>query len=287
MTMTVDASAHGAPSALEHLAARIGRRNRDALPATILAFATHLHALVHELRPSREEWRDFLTLLKDIGDYSHERRDEWMLISDLLGISALIEEMNANRPTGATPNTPRGPFFRADAPALPVGSTICLDGKGDPLLVRGQVTDLEGAPIAGAEIITWQANAQGFYENQQPDDQPEFNLRGRFVTDDAGHFHYRTIMPSGYPVPLDGPAGEILKRAGLPPRRPAHLQFHISAAGFETITTHIFDAEDPHLETDPLFAVKPELVKSFRNGGGERELTCSFVMVRTLEEMLR
>ncbi|MCD2172513.1 dioxygenase family protein [Rhizobium sp. C4] len=287
MTMTIDAASGRAISSLDRLDSRFGDRAGEALPSTLIAFAAHLHALVRELQPSREEWRGFIALLKDIGEYSHDRRDEWMLISDLLGISALVEEMNACRPAGATPNTPRGPFFRADAPMLPLGSDICLDGKGEPLTVRGRVLDLHGKPVAGAEIITWQANAQGFYENQQPDDQPEFNLRGRFVTDEAGHFQYRTIMPSGYPVPLDGPAGELMKRAGLPSRRPAHLQFHVSADGFETITTHIFDADDPHLANDPLFAVKPELVKSFTHGEGQCELDCTFVMVRTLEEISR
>lgn len=283
MVVPFDASGGSAPLA-DQLVGRFGPRRDEALPRAISSFAIHLHALVRELQPSRDEWRGFLSLLKDIGEYSHDRRDEWMLASDLLGISALVEDINNQRPPGATPNTPRGPFYRADAPLLPLGSDICLDGKGEPLLVSGQVVDLHGVPVASADVTTWQANAQGFYENQQPDDQPEFNLRGRFVTDDAGHFHYRTIMPSGYPVPVDGPAGELLKRAGLPARRPAHLQFQIAAAGFETITTHLFDADDPYLSTDPLFAVKPELVKPFRRRDGQHVLDCRFVMVRIPEE---
>ncbi len=286
MAVPFDAFGASAPLA-DQLAGRFGRRRDEALPHAISSFAIHLHALVRELQPSRDEWRSFMSLLRDIGDYSHDRRDEWMLASDLLGISALVEDINNRRPAGATPNTPRGPFYRSDVPLLPLGSDICLDGKGEPLYVRGQVVDLQGTPITSAEVTTWQANALGFYENQQPDDQPEFNLRGRFVTDKAGHFHYRTIRPSGYPVPLDGPAGELLKRAGLPPRRPAHLQFHVAAAGFETITTHLFDADDPHLASDPLFAVKPELVKPFRRGDGRHELECTFVMVRTPEEISR
>jgi hydroxyquinol 1,2-dioxygenase len=287
MTVPDDAPSGAAAALADQLSARFGSRGSETLPSTIVAFATHLHALVRELQPSRDEWRGFLSLLKDIGEYSHDRRDEWMLASDLLGISALVEDINNRRPAEATPNTPRGPFYRADTPLLPLGADICLDGKGEPLLVSGDVVDLDGIPVAGAEVTTWQANGQGFYENQQPDDQPEFNLRGRFVTDEAGHFHYRTIMPSGYPVPLDGPAGDLLKRAGLPPRRPAHLQFQIAAAGFETITTHLFDADDPHLASDPLFAVKPALVKPFRHGTGQCALECRFVMVRTPEENSR
>ncbi len=273
------------PSGL--FAERFGDRQDDKLPATLIAFACHLQALVRELRPSRDEWRAFLDLLIDIGDYSDARRNEWMLISDLFGISALVEELNHRRPPAATPNTPRGPFYRDDTPELPLGANISLDGKGEPLSVSGRVLDLDGQPISGARVTAWQANSEGFYENQQPDHQPEFNLRGRFTTDEAGGFHYRTVMPAGYPVPLDGPAGALLKRAGFPPRRPAHLQFQIAAEGFETITTHIFDADDPALGSDPLFAVKPELIKRFRTGSKHCELDCTFVMVRTRQEGLR
>jgi hydroxyquinol 1,2-dioxygenase len=268
-------------------AERFGNRRGEPLQATMIAFASHLQALVRELRPTRDEWRGFISLLKDIGDYSDERRDEWMLMSDLFGISALVEELNDRRPAVATPNTARGPFYRADTPARALGADISLDGKGEPLWVIGRVTDLDGKAIAGAVVTTWQANAEGFYENQQPDHQPEFNLRGRFTTDDDGRFHYRTVMPSGYPVPLDGPAGALLKRAGFPPRRPAHLQFHIAADGFDTITTHIFDADDPALAADPLFAVKPELVRRFRSASGRCELDYPFVMARTRQEAQR
>lgn len=268
-------------------AERFGDRQDDKLPATLIAFASHLQALVCELRPSRDEWRAFLDLLIDIGDYSDTRRNEWMLISDLFGISALVEELNDRRPPAATPNTARGPFYRDDTPERVLGANISLDGKGEPLSVSGRLVDLDGDPISGACVTTWQANSEGFYENQQPDHQPEFNLRGRFTTDAEGRFHYRTIMPAGYPVPLDGPAGALLKRAGFPPRRPAHLQFHIAADGFETITTHIFDADDPALGSDPLFAVKPQLIKRFRTGAQRCELDCTFVMVRMRQEGLR
>lgn len=265
-------------------AERFGGRRNDMLPSTLIAFATHLQALVRDLRPSREEWRAFLDLLIDMGDYSDARRNEWMLMSDLFGISALVEELNQHRPPAATPNTARGPFYRDDTPERQAGADICLDGKGEPLSVSGRVLDLDGQPVSGARVTTWQANAEGFHENQQPDHQPEFNLRGRFTTDEAGRFHYRTIMPAGYPVPLDGPAGALLRRAGLPARRPAHLQFHIAAEGFETITTHLFDADDTALGADPLFAVRPELVRRFRTDSGQCELDCTFVMVRERQE---
>ena len=287
MNVARNSAGTGAVVTPDMFAERFGDRQGEKLPATLITFASHLQALVRELRPTRSEWRAFLTLLRDIGDYSDTRRDEWMLISDLFGISTLIEEINDRRPMAATPNTARGPFYRADTPERALGANICLDAKGEPLTVSGRVVDLDGQPVMGAHVTTWQANGEGVYENQQPDRQPEFNLRGRFTTDEAGRFYYRTVMPSGYPVPLEGPAGELLARAGFPPRRPAHLQFLIAADGFETVTTHVFDAEDPALAADPLFAVRPQLVKPFRRGASGRELDLSFVLVRTRQEAER
>jgi protocatechuate 3,4-dioxygenase beta subunit len=169
-------------------------------------------------------------------------------------------------------------------PELPLGSTISLDGIGERLDISGRVQDLDGHPIAGAEIVTWQANAQGFYENQQPDLQPEFNLRGVFRADEDGRFYYRTIKPAGYGVPDDGPVGRLLRHAGYPLRRPAHLHFIIKAQSFETITTHIYDGSDQHLGEDAIFGVKPELIREFErvstDGAPSWRLEFTFVMAR-------
>lgn len=264
-------------------AQRLPQTRDDSLPQILVAAVTHLHALIRELRPTQADWRKVIEFLTDVGHASDERRQEWVLLSDLLGASALVEEINSRRPKTATPNTVRGPFFRADVPPLALGSNISLDGIGEALEVSGRVQDLDGDPIPNAEIITWQANAQGFYENQQPDLQPEFNLRGSFRTDADGRFHYRTIKPCGYGVPDDGPVGRLLRQAGYPLRRPAHLHFIIKAPGFETITTHIYDGSDPHLAEDAIFGVKPELVRAFeRQGKGAAAwlLELTFVMVR-------
>ena len=146
----------------------------------------------------------------------------------------------------------RSAFYRAAAPRYPAGATISLDGLGEPLLVSGRVADLDGQPIPGATVETWQANAEGHYENQQPDRQPDFNLRGVFVADARGSFNYRTIRPAGYAVPDDGPVGQLLHSIGYPLRRPAHLQFMISAPGFETLTTHVYDRSNPQVAEDAL-----------------------------------
>jgi hydroxyquinol 1,2-dioxygenase len=264
-------------------AQRLPQSKDDALPKVLAAVVSHLHAIIRELRPTQADWRKVVEFLTDVGHASDERRQEWVLLSDLLGASALVEEINSRRPKTATPNTVRGPFFRADVPQLSSGSDISLDGIGERLEVSGCVQDLDGHPVADAEVITWQANAQGLYENQQPDLQPEFNLRGLFRTDAAGRFRYWTIRPCGYGVPDDGPVGRLLSRAGYPLRRPAHLHFRIKAPGFETITTHIYDGSDPHLAEDAIFGVKPELVRTFERQGKstpEWRLDQTFVMVR-------
>lgn len=256
----------------------------DATARLLSAVVCHVHELIKEFRPSQEQWRKVLDFLTEVGHASDERRQEWVLFSDLVGASALVEEINTRRPSGATPNTIRGPFFRTDTPERALGSSISLDAEGLPLLVEGRVEDLDGLPITTAEIITWQANAEGYYENQQPDLQPEFNLRGLFRPDQDGKFHYRTVRPAGYGVPGDGPVGRLFAQAGYPLHRPAHLHFVIRAPGFETITTHIYDADDPRLGEDALFGVRPELVHSFEqtliDGKPASRVNIRFVMVR-------
>ncbi len=256
----------------------------DATARLLSAVVCHVHELIKEFRPNQEQWRKVLDFLTEVGHASDERRQEWVLFSDLVGASALVEEINSRRPSGATPNTIRGPFFRTDTPERASGSSISLDGAGLPLLVEGRVEDLDGLPVTTAEIITWQANAEGYYENQQPDLQPEFNLRGLFRPDQGGKFHYRTVRPAGYGVPGDGPVGRLFAQAGYPLHRPAHLHFVVRAPGFETITTHIYDADDPRLGEDALFGVRPELVQSFEqtliDGKPASRVNIRFVMVR-------
>jgi hydroxyquinol 1,2-dioxygenase len=260
----------------EIFAQRLSSSRQKPLPQILTAAVQHLHALIKEFRPTTEEWREVIAFLTEVGHACDERRQEWVLLSDLLGASALVEEINSRRPKAATPNTVRGPFYRADAPHYPLGASISLDEVGEPLDVKGLVQDLDGHPIAGAVIETWQANAHGFYENQQPDRQPEFNLRGIFRTGKDGRFHYRTIKPAGYGVPDDGPVGMLLRQADYPLRRPAHLHFMIKAPGFETIITHVYDGNDPHLNEDAIFGVKQELIADF--AGGQVEFT--FTMAR-------
>lgn len=254
--------------------------------AAVAKLVRALYAAVSEVRPTTKQWRAAVDFLTEVGHASDERRQEWILLSDLLGITQLVEDINTLRPRGATPNTARGPFYRGDAPELPRGADISLDGVGEKLAVTCHVRDLDGRPIGGAVVETWQANGQGYYENQQPDLQPEFNLRGVFETDAAGDLQYLTVKPAGYKVPDDGPVGQLLGRLGYPLHRPAHLHFIVRAPGFETVTTHVYDGADPRLGEDALLGVKPELVAEFRNTGGaaipkEWTLEFTFVLART------
>jgi len=244
-------------------ASRLHHATDERLAAVLCNVAEHLHAIVRETRPTVQDWRAAIAFLTDVGHLCDERRQEWVLVSDLLGTSTLVDALNSSRPAKATPNTMRGPFYRSDVPLMPDGQVISLDGVGTSVDVTVRVLDLEDQPVKGAHVETWQANAQGYYENQQPDLQPEHNLRGHFLSDEAGRVRYRTIRPAGYEVPKDGPLGALLVRLGAPLYRPAHVYFQVTAEGFEPLTTQIFDSEDPHLGNDPLFSVKPGLVADF------------------------
>jgi len=270
----------------ENLADKVEQRivagSDPEVGAAVAKIVRALHTAVADVRPTTKQWRATVDFLTEVGHASDERRQEWVLLSDLLGITQLVEDINTLRPTGATPNTARGPFYRPDAPELPLGANISLDGAGERLVVTCHVRDLDGRPISGAVVETWQANGQGFYENQQPDLQPEFNLRGRFRADESGDLTYVTVKPMGYKVPDDGPVGQLLGRLGYPLHRPAHLHFIVRAPGFETVTTHVYDGADPRLGEDALLGVKPELVADFIHagtGGVRCEWTLEFTFV--------
>lgn len=251
------------------VAERLSKAEKTRLSDGLVAVVEHLHTVIKEIRPTPDDWKRTIAFLTEVGHACDDKRQEWVLLADLLGLSALVEAMHSQRPPNATQNTVRGPFYRGDAPHLPLGANISLDGVGEPLTVSGIVQDLDRVPVAGAIVETWQANSQGFYENQQPDLQPEFNLRGVFTTNAVGRYHYETVRPAGYSVPDDGPVGQLLGRIGYPLRRPAHLHFLIKAPGYQTLTTHVFDRGDPNVREDALFGVKRGLLGNFRKLGGE------------------
>ncbi|WP_442638399.1 dioxygenase family protein [Roseicyclus sp.] len=252
-----------------HLAERVSR------------LVAALARLVEEERVDRADLRALIRFLTEVGHASDARRSEWVLLADALGITSLVEAQVTRRPAGATPNTIAGPFYRTGAPKRRDGESISIDGLGDRLVLGLEVADLDGEPVGGARIEVWQANAEGLYENQAPDLQPEQNLRGTYTTGPDGRALVTTVRPKGYAIPHDGPVGELLGRLGLSPERPAHLHFRISRPGFQTLTTHLFDGDDPALGADPLFAVEPALVTRFAPcGAGGYEARHRFILAR-------
>lgn len=249
---------------LDALSARVAGAADARLAEAVLAAARHLHALVRETRPSSNDLRRALEFLTDVGQHSDARRQEWVLLADVLGVSTLVEDLGTVRPPGATPNTLPGPFYRADVPEVPNGGDISRDKRGERMRVSGRVTALDGRAAGGAVVEVWQANGDGVYENQEPDQQPEFNLRGRLRAEADGSFGFLTVRPRGYCLPSDGPVGMLMAALGYRLERPAHLHFRISAPGYDTLTTHVFDRGDPAIGRDALFGVKEGLLGDIR-----------------------
>ncbi|MCA3424576.1 MAG: intradiol ring-cleavage dioxygenase [Roseomonas sp.] len=222
----------------------------------------HLHGFVRDVEPSFEEWQAAISFLTRIGHMCDGKRQEFILLSDTLGVSMLVDAINHRMPAGATPTTVLGPFYVEGAPELPLGAEVARAMKGEALHVSGRVSTAGGGPIAGAIVDIWHSDEDGYYDVQRAD-QPDANLRARFRTDAEGRFHFWTLTPTSYPVPDDGPVGELLRATGRHPMRPAHVHFMIAAPGHETLVTHVFVAGDPYLDSDAVFGVKQELIAEF------------------------
>lgn len=241
---------------------RMSACDNPRLKEIMTSVVTHLHAVVREVEPTPEEWQAAIRFLTATGQTCDDKRQEFILLSDTLGVSMLTDAINHRKPSGATESTVLGPFHIAGAPARAMGDTISMDGKGDPTWVCGRVVDLEGNPIEGALLDVWQTSSDGAYDIQDPD-QPDMNLRGLFTTGPDGRFFFRTVKPASYPVPDDGPVGKMLVALGRHPMRPAHIHVIVGAPGFEPVTTHLFVGDDPYLDSDAVFGVKDSLVVPF------------------------
>jgi hydroxyquinol 1,2-dioxygenase len=218
---------------------------------------------VRDAEPTIAEWQRAIEFLTATGHQCDDQRQEFILLSDVLGVSMLVETINNRKSGGATESTVLGPFHVVESPRRQLGDSIDFVGTGMPCVVRGRVLAVDGRPLPGAELDVWQANDQGFYDVQQPDVQPRANGRGLFTAARDGSFWFRTIVPSHYPIPTDGPVGALLAAAGRHPYRPAHIHFIVAAPGYRTLTTHIFVDGSPYIESDAVFAVKKSLVKEF------------------------
>jgi len=255
------------------------------------AFVAHLHAFATEVRLTEDEWRSMIAVLTQTGDITDERRQEFILWSDALGLSMLVDALAHDLPPGATESTVLGPFYVPGAPEREYGESMAEEaGAGTPAWVHGRVLDLDGHPIAGAELDVWQNGDDKLYAVQKPDG-PEEHLRGRFRTRDDGSYAVLAVRPVPYPIPDDGPVGRMLDATGRHPWRPAHIHMIVRADGYATVTTHVFDAASAYLDSDAVFAVKPSLLREIvaraaddpgRPEGVEGEwasLECDFVLV--------
>jgi catechol 1,2-dioxygenase len=223
----------------------------------------HLHEFVRETRLTQEEWEKAIGFLTATGQTCSDTRQEFILLSDVLGVSMLVETVNGHREPGATESTVLGPFHMTESPVRELGDDIDLVGGGEPCVVSGRVLSQDGTPLPGAVLDVWQADAEGYYDVQQPDRRPAGNGRGLFTADAEGRFWFRTCVPAPYPIPTDGPVGELLRATGRHPYRPAHIHFIATADGHTPVTTHIFVAGGDYLDSDAVFAVKQSLVQDF------------------------
>ncbi|MFK4772040.1 dioxygenase [Rhizobium sp. ZW T2_16] len=223
----------------------------------------HLHASAKEINLTQGEWEYGIYFLTRTGQICSGERQEFLLLSDTLGLSMLVNAINNHRPPGATENTVFGPFHVAGAPVRQMGDIISLDDNGESCFYEGTVLDLDGNPVEGARIDVWSDNADGFYEVQQPDIQPKWNNHGIFVTGVVGRYNFIGIKPVSYPIPGDGPVGYMLGHLGRHAYRPAHMHYLVTAPGFQKLVTLIFVGDDAYLESDTVFGVKKTLVAPF------------------------
>jgi hydroxyquinol 1,2-dioxygenase len=238
----------------------------------------HLHAFVSEVQPTEQEWAKAIEFLTRTGHITDDRRQEFILLSDVLGVSMLVVGINQRRQPGATPSgeavevtgaptggteaTVFGPFYVEGAPRYDNGDDIANGAPGEPCFVSGRVLSVTGEPILGAQLDVWQADKDGFYDVQYQDLE-QARGRGQLHADAQGRYWFWSVKPEPYPIPYDGPVGDLLKAANRSPMRPAHVHFMISAPGYQTLITHVFAAGDAYLDSDAVFGVKDSLVAPF------------------------
>ncbi|SED71393.1 hydroxyquinol 1,2-dioxygenase [Rhizobiales bacterium GAS191] len=243
---------------VERLVATPDARLRQVMTALV----EHLHAFVRDVQPTFEEWQTGIDFLTRVGQTCTATRQEFILLSDTLGVSMLVDAIHHRRQSGVTESTILGPFYVESPPERPNGADIAVELEGEPLLVQGTVTTSDGKPVEGATVDVWHSDAEGFYDVQrhEPDD---LSLRARFRSGPDGRFHFWSIMPTFYPIPDDGPVGQLLRATNRHPFRPAHIHFLIAAPGHRTLVTHVFAEGDPYIASDAVFAVKDSLVQPF------------------------
>jgi catechol 1,2-dioxygenase len=235
----------------------------------------HLHAFATETELTTAEWMAGLEFLTAVGQKCDDERQEFILLSDVLGLSSLVETLNG--PAGATESTVLGPFYLAGAPHKELGESIGRPQDGEPTLIRGRVTDTDGKPLASATLDVWQCASNGLYDIQDPE-QPPFNLRGVVTTGADGGYSFRTVRPVSYPVPIDGPVGDVFRLSGRHYWRAAHVHAIVSAPGYQAVTTHIFDSANEYNDSDAVFGVRGSLIREFKAAGSADPVGVAYVV---------
>lgn len=266
---------------IETFAEAPDRRLKDVITSLV----RHLHDFARETALTPAEWLAAIQFLTRVGHTCSPTRQEFILLSDTLGLSALVNAMNSRTAEGGTTSSLLGPFFRENAPAFELGDTIAKNVPGEPIVIAGQVSDTAGKPIADAWLDVWQTSSDGLYDIQGPNPS-EMNLRGRFRTDRQGRYHYKTVVPVGYSIPTDGPVGDMIRLLGRHGFRPAHLHFLIGAEGYQELATALYVAGDAHIDSDAVFGVSSSLVVEIQPAAkdgpapGLRRVLYDFVLPR-------
>jgi hydroxyquinol 1,2-dioxygenase len=242
--------------------ARFGNCEDERQRTVMTSLVTHLHAFVTDVELTEEEWRTAIGALTATGHITDERRQEWILWSDALGVSMLVDALSNQSAGGVTESTVLGPFYVPGAPTRAYGERLDEMPAGESAWIHGRVLSLDGTPLADAELDVWQNGDTQLYGVQDPD-APEAHLRGRFTSREDGTYAFLAVRPTPYPIPHDGPVGEMLQATGRHPYRPAHIHMIVRAAGHKSVTTHLFDRASAYIDSDAVFAVKPSLLREF------------------------
>lgn len=245
---------------MESLSDDMNPRAREVLTCLV----KHLHDFAREVKLTHDDWLVGIDYLTRAGQMTDDKRNEFILVSDVLGIESLADAISHAAIGEETESAVLGPFFREGAPKLPRDATISQRGEADGPSVRmsGRIVDMDGRPVPEASFDVWETGPEGLYEQQDPD-QPDYNLRGQFVVDGDGTYSFRGVKPVSYPIPYDGPAGDLLQVMGRHPYRPAHIHMLVRAPGFQTLVSQIYDKKDEYIDSDSVYSVKGSLMVDF------------------------
>ncbi len=247
----------------EAVLARLEGAKDPRFKKIMTSLITHLHAVISETELTEKEWFTAIQFLTSTGKHCDHRRQEYILLSDTLGVSMLVDAINHRKPDGATETTVLGPFYVSSAKDMPMWADIGGGAPGEPAYVSGRVLDVTGKPIQRAVLDVWQTDGEGFYDVQRGDGNEQY-ARGKFTTGADGRYGFKTVKPVSYPVPTDGPVGKMLLGMGRHPYRPAHVHMIVTAPGYERVATHLFVEGDEYLDSDAVFGVKQSLVVEFK-----------------------